>query len=74
MSDCIPTCFVAIRAITTPEDETILNGFPQLKLELGFRNRNNPPNEAYGGMPALDKPASNQSFGGQVKSPERQTK
>ena len=42
-------------AITTPEDETIPNGFPQLKLELGFRNRNNPPNEAYGGTPLLDK-------------------
>ena len=55
MSDCIPTCFVAIRAITTPEDETILIGFPQLKLELGFRNRNNPPKEANGGTPLLDK-------------------
>lgn len=54
-SDCIPTCFVPIRAITTPEDETILNGFPQLKLELGFRNRNNPPKETYGGAPLLDK-------------------
>ena len=55
MSNCIPTCFVAIRVITTPEDETKLNGFPWLKLELGFRNRNNPPNEAYDGTPVLDK-------------------